>query len=59
MPFQILKVSTGWKIKKPSENKIYKMNFKTKNNAINMAKRWMVYRHESPIVKGNMVVHKK
>jgi len=46
MPFTVYKNTQGWKIKKPSENKIYPQVFKTKNSASNMAKNWMRYRHE-------------
>lgn len=59
MPFSVFQNGNGWKIKKPSENKVYKMTFKTKKSALNMAKRWMEYRHEKPVVKGNKVLQRK
>lgn len=51
MPFTVFKNKQGWKIRKPSENKVYPQVFKTKESAIKMASNWMKYRHEKPNVK--------
>lgn len=59
MPFRVFKTATNyWKIKKPEDNHTYSMNFKDKKSAINMAKRWISYRKETPIVKGNLITHR-
>lgn len=51
MPFTVFQNKQGWKIRKPSENKIYLQVFKTKKSAISMASNWMRYRHEKPNIK--------
>ena len=57
MPFEIKKINKKlYKITKPSEGKVYQMNFSTKRSAINMAKNWMSYASGRPAqVKGNIV----
>jgi len=59
MPFKIFqdKVTKKWKISKPEEdNKVISVDFKTRESALTMAKRWMEYRNYKIItVKGNIV----
>ena len=52
MPFVVYKTKNNlWKIRKPSDNHTYSINFKSKQSATNMANRWMQYRHERPVVR--------
>jgi len=46
MPFTVYKIRDGWRIKKPSENKVYPTIYKTKESAVRTAKNWLRYRKE-------------
>jgi len=46
MPFTVYKVRDGWKIKKPSDNTIYPVTYKTQQSAVRTAKNWLRYRKE-------------
>ncbi len=46
MPFTVFKTAKGWKIKKPTENKVYPTTYKTQQSAVSTAKNWLRYRHE-------------
>jgi hypothetical protein len=62
MPFLIFKNKNGkYQIKKPTENnKIINKVFLSRESAINMAKRWLIYRKENNIkVVGNLVTGTK
>jgi len=51
MPFTVYKIRDGWRIKKPSENKVYPTIYKTKESAVKTASNWMRYRNEKANVK--------
>ena len=60
MPFQVFKDGDKFKLKKIDGGKVINKTFNTKQAAVNMAKRYMQYRHETDIkVVGNKILGKK
>jgi len=59
MPFQVVKENDKFRLKKIKEGTYVKTLFKSKESAINAAKNYMRYRHETPIVKGNKILAKQ
>ena len=59
MPYQVVKEKDYFKLKNITKGVFVNKKFKSKESAINMAKNWMRYRKEKPIVKGNKILNKK
>tara|TARA_Y100001963_G_scaffold156054_1_gene248702 strand:- start:695 stop:886 length:192 start_codon:yes stop_codon:yes gene_type:complete len=63
MPYQVVKIKFNntnyYKLKRINDGTLVNKKFKSKESAINMAKNWMRYRKENPIVKGNKILNKK
>ena len=59
MPWSIIKTTKGYQLKKLTDGSINPKVFKTRQAAINMAKRWFAYdsygRHKTKIV-GNKIL---
>jgi len=58
MPFIVKKLSNGkYGLKYLNHpNKYTKSQFNSKEAALNAGKRYMLYRHESPVIKGSTIV---
>jgi|TARA_Y100000310_G_scaffold144475_1_gene143735 hypothetical protein len=59
MPYQVKKIKNKYKLYNLHKKKYVKINYSTKQKAINSAKVFMKYRKEIPIVKGNFILKKK
>ena len=56
MPWKVEQTSKGYQLRKLTDNSLNPKVFKTRQSAINMGKRWMQYRKEIPVVRGNRVL---
>ena len=57
MPYEVKKDGDYYVLKKLKDGSIVNKRFKTKKIAIDTAKRYMIFRKEKPIVKGNKILN--
>lgn len=63
MPYQIKKQVNGnktvYKLYNIKKKEFVKINFKSKESAVNAGIRYMKYRRENPVLVGNKLINKK
>jgi hypothetical protein len=59
MPYTIKKKNDKYKLYNDKKKEFVKIDYKSKQSAINAGKQFMKYRGEKPIVKGNKIINKK
>jgi len=56
MPYQIIQKNNKYKLFNLAKQQFVKVDYKSRDSAINAGKRFMEYRKEKPVVKGDRIV---